>query len=321
MTALSDGFSTGTNVRPLQAPLQDAWRKIARQRLSRALAAAAPLPFDDHSRFIFFSDLHRGNDGPTDAFAKNKLLFKAALRHYFEEDYTYIEVGDGDELWFNGQFSDVLVAQRDVFDILHAFDEQQRLHLLVGNHDTFNNLNHQREKDGIPTRHSLLLQHSVSGQTLFVTHGHQADLTSSHFYALTRLICRSVWQPFEKMRLEREMADAIAPRPTEQQRERTYPFAGQGRRIQSLLREWTAETRQPMICGHTHLPALPGRYKPPYFNTGSGVAPGIITGLELENGELRLVKWSPGDRGKAQREMLARPRLLSELPEATLADR
>jgi UDP-2,3-diacylglucosamine pyrophosphatase LpxH len=46
-----------------------------------------------------------------------------------------------------------------------------------------------------------------------------------------------------------------------------------------------------LIVGHTHRPYLPGEKEPPYCNTGSCVHPRCITGIEIENGEIRLIKW------------------------------
>ncbi len=37
----------------------------------------------------------------------SKELFLHALTPYYQESFTYVEVGDGDELWKNRKFSDV----------------------------------------------------------------------------------------------------------------------------------------------------------------------------------------------------------------------
>lgn len=43
--------------------------------------------------------------------------------------------------------------------------------------------------------------------------------------------------------------------------------------------------------GHTHRPVFPPPGETPYFNVGSCVHPRCITGIEIENGLLVLVKW------------------------------
>jgi UDP-2,3-diacylglucosamine pyrophosphatase LpxH len=313
MTLVDDGFSTGLDCRPFPGALHDAWRVMAFRRLDQALATAVPIPIDDNSRYVFFGDCHRGDGSSLDAFARNKSLFLRTLGHYFDDGYTYVEVGDGDELWVNGRFDDILTAQRDVFDLLHAFDNVARLFLLVGNHDTFSHFSHQGSKDGIPTYHSLLLQHE-NGHEVFVAHGHQADLTSSHFYALTRLLCRSVWRNMQQVGSVREYTDRLQqPDQLEEMQSKRYPFTGQGKRIEGQLIDWTIARRRTMVCGHTHLPTAPGREWPSYFNCGSCVSPGYITGVELTNGELGLVRWSLDRGGRPQRHQLARPRAIASL--------
>ena len=47
------------------------------------------------------SDCHGGNGGHGDDFAHNRIIFIHSLSWYREEGFTYIEVGDGEELWEN----------------------------------------------------------------------------------------------------------------------------------------------------------------------------------------------------------------------------
>jgi predicted phosphodiesterase len=45
------------------------------------------------------------------------------------------------------------------------------------------------------------------------------------------------------------------------------------------------------IVGHTHRPRFPEPGDIPYFNDGSCVHPRSITGIEIENGKISLIKW------------------------------
>ena len=45
------------------------------------------------------------------------------------------------------------------------------------------------------------------------------------------------------------------------------------------------------ITGHTHRPRFPEPGDIAYFNDGSCVHPRSITGLEIENGTIALIKW------------------------------
>ena len=70
-----------------------------------------------------------------DNFLKNQHLYAAALRYYYENDFTYIELGDGDELWENRSFTAIKEAHATTFQMLARFYADQRLYLLYGNHD------------------------------------------------------------------------------------------------------------------------------------------------------------------------------------------
>ena len=69
------------------------------KRLSKAYQNAKIEYFDKHSKYIFFSDCHRGDDSVSDEFARNQIILLHALNYYYNHGYTYVEVGDGDEMW------------------------------------------------------------------------------------------------------------------------------------------------------------------------------------------------------------------------------
>ena len=69
------------------------------QRLTEAYEQARVVTFDDESRFVFISDCHRGTGSLADEFTRNENSYVHALDHYYANGFTYVEVGDGDELW------------------------------------------------------------------------------------------------------------------------------------------------------------------------------------------------------------------------------
>jgi hypothetical protein len=90
-------------------------------------------------------------------------------------------------------------------------------------------------------------------------------------------------------------------------------------KVDQKLSEWAQENKQTLIAGHTHRSRLSDNSNDPYFNTGSSVHPRCITGLEIENGKITLVKWwfgidEEGECGclKVKREILAGPQNLAE---------
>ncbi len=271
---------------------------LAHRRLDAVYQAAPVLPFDDSSRLIFFSDCHRGDNTRVDAFRVNEALFLHALEYYYAKGFTYIEVGDGDELWKNRRFETVRAAHAPVFNLFHRFDEQQRLQLLLGNHDIHGNLRQRMIKDGLLVHEGVILQHKHRGQHIFVTHGHQADAKSDMFYQISRMAVRNVWRRLQWLHLA-----PVAGRNGEERAPRPY---------EQFLTSWAANRQCMLICGHTHRPTEARYGEVPYFNTGHCLTPGILTGLEIQNGEIGLVRWraTPHSATPFQRETMSVPRRL-----------
>jgi UDP-2,3-diacylglucosamine pyrophosphatase LpxH len=254
---------------------------------------------------VFLSDCHRGDGSRVDAFARNSQIFLRALRYYFRENYTYVEVGDGDELWKNWEFCDIQQAHGPVFELMHRFHDEDRLHLIAGNHDVRSSRDRSVEKDGIVAHESMLLRHTSSGQGILVLHGHQADFKSDHLQRFSRLIVGCFWSRLQVRGLVGIMSQAGC--------------IWKLKKIERAIAAWVQITRQIIICGHTHRPMSAVFGAPPYFNTGSCVFPGCITGLELQDGQISLVGWfaQPANRlgspARVERRMIAPPRALHTL--------
>ena len=106
-----------------------------RERIGRIYQAARRIPIDDFSKIVIMSDCHRGNGGHADNFSKNQTVYFHALAEYYGDGYTYIELGDGDELWEIKSMDDIKRAHTDVFWLLSKFCAEGRFHMLFGNHD------------------------------------------------------------------------------------------------------------------------------------------------------------------------------------------
>ncbi len=276
--------------------------RMAFQRLDLVLKNAEELTITDQSRLIFFSDSHRGDRGRSDVFAGNEALFFYTLQHYYHSGFTYVEVGDGDELWQNGRFEVVRRAYDRIFGLLHDFDLARRLYLIIGNHELQRGRWDLMSKDGIPTREGVVLRYNRTGRQIFVTHGHQADFLSDQLMRVSRPAVRNLWKGLRRLGVQRL---AIPQK-----------LSGQGR-IESALAGWLEANCQPMICGHTHRAHFPLADELPYFNTGTCSYPGFMTGIEIQNGEIAMIKWSldmpiKGDGAiRLRRELMSPPRKLT----------
>ncbi len=275
---------------------QTIWDHFSQKQLTRVFATAREILFDDQSRLVFFSDSHRGDRSAADDFARNAQLFLDVLKHYYHEGFAYIEVGDGDELWKNRHFRVVRRAYGTIFDLLHRFDDQGRLHMLLGNHDIGGFRQHLIKKDGLLAREGLVLRHTRTGRRIFAVHGHQADFTSYQLYFVGRLIIRRIWRRLQMMGIYQDH------------------YAGSCESIERRLRQWAKDHRQILICGHTHHPVSARRGEAPYFNTGSCLKPGEITGLEIVGGAIQPIRWTAMHRTpRIQRTPVGAPQPLSTL--------
>ena len=86
--------------------------------------------------------------------------------------------------------------------------------------------------------------------------------------------------------------------------------------VEKKLIEWVIKEKHMLIAGHTHRPMFPEVGEPPYFNDGSCVHPSCITGMEIEDGNIKLVKWYVKTKEDGtlfiDREVLAGPRKLKD---------
>lgn len=291
------------------APLPASVKKV-----TRVFKRAAEIPFDDSSKFILMCDCHRGNGSWGDDFARNRNLYMAALKHYYRNNYTYIEIGDGDELWENKELSGIINVHRDVFQLLAKFHRDNRLYFIFGNHDMVKrNPNYlrdnlfqyfdEREKRNIPlfenikVHEGLVLKYRYTGDRILLTHGHQVDFFSYEMWRIARFLARYLWKPLNVFGINDPTSTA-----------KNYK---KKQRIEKRLTRWVMTEKQMLISGHTHRPMFPEPGEPPYFNGGSIVHPQDITGIEITNGCITLVKWnvqtSNYGRLYVKREVLAGP--------------
>ncbi len=268
----------------------------SQKRITNAYKTARRISFNDHSKFIIFSDCHRGDNSFADEFANNRNIYFHALEYYYKENFTYCELGDGDELWENLTFQSVFEAHQNVFELLRKFYAENRLYRLIGNHDMvyknekyveknlFSYFNKVTGKDDplfpeITFTEGLILKYEQTQQEIFMLHGHQADWMNYHGWKFNRFLVRALWRPLQVFGI----GDPTSP-------ERNYKELI---KVERRTKKWIVDNDNIFtITGHTHRPRFPEPGDIAYFNDGSCVHPRSITGLEIENGEISLVKWN-----------------------------
>ena len=234
--------------------------------------------------------------------------------------YTYIELGDGDELWENRNMKQIIEVHSNIFLLPSRFYEKNRLFMLYGNHDMIKKNRRYIEKHyhcchctpedsfqleqeasipNIPFYSGIILESNFP-MDIYLTHGHQTDLFNSSLWRLSRFLVRYLWKPLEHF-------GVLDPTSAAKNYTRKH-------KAEERLHHWAKEENHILITGHTHRPAL-SEEDPYYYNSGSCVHPRCITCLEIERKCIRLVKWTLATRNDmslyVSREILAGPVLLN----------
>lgn len=290
-----------------------------KERLDGVYQNARTIPFDSNSKLILMSDCHRGQGNAGDNFLANQAVYFGALEYYYHSGFTYIELGDGDELWENRQLKTIVEVHSDVYWMLSKFYKEGRLQLIYGNHDIVKRRAGYMDRHcgnlycdssrcdipllpGISAAEGLILKNSADKKEIFLVHGHQGDFLNDTIWPVARFLVRYVWQRLE-------LAGFLDP-------------TGAGRprkakeRIEKNLASYAKERQNIIIAGHTHRPVFSSPEEGSYFNTGSCVHPRCITGIEIENNQITLIKWSVRSREdrllSVEREVLEGPIRISD---------
>ena len=288
--------------------------------LDNALHKAKPLNINKDSKIILFSDLHKGDNSYADDFAHNMEIYTHAIQEYYERNFTYIELGDGVELWENYSFEPIYKAHKNVFELLKQFYQDNRLYMLWGNHDMIfsdpltvekilykifppKNIVQKEKLFDLEYHESILLKIENTDKKILLIHGHQADWLNYRLWKVSRFFVRYFWMPLQKWF---GLKDPTSPA-------KNYKNLI---RVEKKLKKWMVKNdNQMVIAGHTHRPRFPDPGLLPYFNDGSCVHPNSIIGLEIENLQISMVKWHTvidlKGHGKIGKTVLAGPKDLN----------
>ncbi|MBA4396521.1 MAG: hypothetical protein C0394_03940 [Syntrophus sp. (in: bacteria)] len=260
-------------------------------------------------KLIVMSDMHRGDGSGADDFAQNSLIYRCALEYYLENGFTYIELGDAEELWENDNFDQIYITHTPVYEILGKFHdpdpEKTRYIKVWGNHDLYwkdHQDIYQPLLPGIQIHEAVILNDSI-----LMIHGHQADpMCSGPIAAVSQFFVNHIWADLQRGGVKDPTRAATNP--------------GLCNEVDERLHKWATNNDRgitTIIAGHTHRAVfenlsltemrlqalrfkaedsahLPDRRDPRYYNTGSCVHPLSITGLEIFFGgeiQFNLIEW------------------------------
>jgi predicted phosphodiesterase len=263
----------------------------------------AVLTISSSDKFIIFSDQHKGNGDSGDDFRISELNYISALKNYHADGYSFINLGDSEELW-KYKPAAALPKCVEAFKAEAAFQPGNKYYKVFGNHDVMwknmtdaNNLLKPYFPLPLHIWEAVLLKTHAGNIPLniFLTHGHQGD-TMSDNNALSTWLVAHIWAP-----LQRYLKINVNTPSTDSALRNKH---------NRIMHQWSSHRKNVLlVTGHTHQPVFAsGKYsehpanqfdkdnlqslKPSYFNTGCCCFnDGDITGIEIADGYIRLIKW------------------------------
>ena len=160
------------------------------------------------SKFVIFSDHHKGSRDGADDFMLCERAYNAALAYYNRLKYTLLVMGDVEELW-EEQPETVLNAYAHTLELEGQFHQDGRYMRFWGNHDDawshpdlVEQLLRPALKGGpLQVRESIIL-HVRDGEEelgrLFLVHGHQGTLDSDRIAPISKFFVRYFWRPIQR---------------------------------------------------------------------------------------------------------------------------
>ncbi|OKS88973.1 metallophosphoesterase [Mucilaginibacter polytrichastri] len=337
---LSDKYASRPDQKRVFKALSDLQKKILTDPGKRGLV----VPFDvNQGKFIILSDQHKGARDNSDDFALAEKNYLTALEHYNRDGFTYINLGDSEELWENLLLT-VKHHNKATFEAEKLFLKRDAFVKIFGNHDLYWDNDplasvslFQIYGRAIRIYEGIILQTIINGKPLniYMTHGHQGDLQSDGNW-FSKWFVSNVWAPVQSyLRIN---LNTPANNDDLKTAHNKMMYDWSAKQQHTLL--ITGHTHQPVFQSLTHIESLYIQrarakkahdiatitkleaeitkrhlkkdsslnftgYRPTYFNSGCCCFnDGDITGIEVADGYIRLIKWEYDKEGNSVREVL-----------------
>ena len=117
---------------------------------------------------------------------------------------------------------------------------------------------------------------------MLAVHGHQGQIFNDRLWWVNKFLVRNFWRRLELFGFK----DPTGPGVNYEGREKN----------ETNIIKWAEKNNIAVITGHSHRPFFPEKGKTLYFNDGSCVHPRSVTGIEIKDGTMALIKWSVKNR-------------------------
>lgn len=302
-------------------------------------------------KFIIFSDQHKGNRNRADDFRYAESNYLEALNYYSNNDFCFINLGDSEELWENSiwkvkKHNKATFEAEKKFLAHNSHVKIYGNHDLYWNTGLWAYW-HLKSMFGekVKVYEGVVLAVSIGDKNLqiFCTHGHQGDAQSDGNW-FSKFFVQYIWAPLQSLLRINPNTPAYNNEKKTLHNHIMYEWSAEQKDMLLI----TGHTHQPVFQSLTHLERLYKQLqfaehdrdktaikevkteilkrereftavsvdymnmKPSYFNTGCCCfRDGDITGIEIADGCIRLIKWSLVE-GRSERTMLEET-ALSEL--------
>lgn len=336
---LADKYDSRPDKRRVNKALSALYNNLRNLKIEKG----SLISFKASQRFVIFSDQHKGVKDGADVFFLAEKNYIAALDYYNGQNYFYINLGDSEELWENNLAS-VCKNNTLSFEAEKRFLNRNAFFKIFGNHDLYwgNDLLadlNLKEIYGTPLAvfEGCILQTEISGQNLniFITHGHQGDLQSDGNW-FSKWFISNIWASLQAYL----QINVNTPANNDQLKTLHNSIMSDWSAKQKNTLLITGHTHQPVFKSLTHLESLYHQlwqakaannsknityleqqinlriikgdpepdfttYQPFYFNTGCCCfADGDITGIEIADEKIRLVRWKYSTANVPERTIL-----------------
>lgn len=301
----------------------------------------------DRGRFIILSDQHKGGKDLADDFVPAEANYHAALQHYYDNNFTLIGLGDCEELWENTPATVIEKNRATLLEEARFLQQDRYYRIFGNHDLEWNYLIQQNmylkpifgEKLKVYEGIILKTIHNQKEYSIFLAHGHQGDKKSDG-NPFSKWVVAAIWTPIQRFlevsintvsdsfelvdkhnimmyewsdtqkdmifisghthkpvfasldhidRLTKQLQKAVA--------------AGEEAKAQTVAEE--IEKRKLEYAGKKFIKTMA---HPSYFNSGCCCfSDGDITGIEIEDGLIRLIKWETTDKGSSRRVLEESP--------------
>lgn len=288
-------------------------------------------------KFIIFSDQHKGGKDFADDFAPAEVNYRASLQHYYDQGFIFINTGDCEELWENTPKVVIEKNRLTLLEEARFLQEDRYYRVFGNHDLEWNYLIQQNQYlkpifgDKLKVYEGILLKttHNQQEYAVFLTHGHQGDKKSDG-NPFSKWVVAAIWTPIQRFLEISINTTSDSFELVDRHNVIMYEWSA----TQKNLIFISGHTHKPVFASLDHIDRLTKQLQkaiaagdetsaaaisesiekrkleyagkkfvktmahPSYFNSGCCCfGDGDITGIEIAEGFIRLIKWETSDKG------------------------